>query len=284
MTIVIILAESVIKPMMNEFLQGQSITNKVIAIDKDQMSKNYKCDYCDKTSHSKSGLKNHITRMHKNQNQNNLCKKDQNISTAELLVSEDDESFICSTENDTTLEENSDEKKENRTYRKSCEFCDYEVIEKRKYKVVQQMLEHKNNCYTNKMSGKCNKCEISLKDSNTLKRHMRDVHKSTTDSTSPPPKKKKSSAKLDDTAKTMVENKTDTVEVVEDMDIEQTEEEIMAERSKNQDEKVLEKEKKNEEKELLYKKISEEKARKKKEEVENQNANKKLEKQKIKHK
>ena len=113
---------------------------------------------------------------------------------------------------------------------------------------------------------------------------MRDVHKSTTYSTSPPPKKKKSSAKLDDTAKTMVENKTDTVEVVEDMEIEQKEEEIMAERSKNQDEKVLEKEKKNEEKELLYKKISEEKARKKKEEVDNQIANKKLEKRKIKQK
>ena len=267
-----IFAENVIKPLMNEFLQGKVLKSIKESNEKDRedLSKAFKCQFCDKTSPSKSGLKCHVTKMHPNA----IKEVDQRESEDEVLIVEDD-SIICSTDNDLTLEEIVQENGKNKVYKKKCESCPYEVEAKRKYKVVQEMLEHKSKNHTNKSTGTCSKCKVFIKDSRNMKRHMRDVHGNTTYSTSPPPKKKKNSE--------TIEIKDNDIEF-EDMEIDTSEEEISTQRSRMQDEKVLDKEKRNEEKERLYRKSVEEKEIKKKEEAKTRAAKEKLEKKKSKQK
>ena len=267
-----IFAENVIKPLMNEFLQGEVLKSIKESNEKDRedLSKAFKCQFCDKTSPSKSGLKCHVTKMHPNA----IKEVDQRESEDEMLIVEDD-SIICSTDNDLTLEEIVQENGKHKVYKKKCESCRYEVEAKRKYKVVQDMLEHKSKNHTNKSTGTCSKCKVFIKDSRNMKRHMRDVHGNTTYSTSPPPKKKKNSESI--------EIKDNSIEF-EDMEIDTSEEEISTQRSRMQDEKVLDKEKRNEEEERLYRKSVEEKEIKKKEEAKTRAAKEKLEKKKSKQK
>ena len=52
-----ILAEKIVKPMINEFIQGEDEFNIE--------SKVYNCPHCEKTSHSEAGIKSHVTKMHK---------------------------------------------------------------------------------------------------------------------------------------------------------------------------------------------------------------------------
>ena len=61
-----ILAENVIKPLMNGFLMGQSVKDKSNASELNFEENSLKCQYCDKTLRSKAGLKGHITKMHQN--------------------------------------------------------------------------------------------------------------------------------------------------------------------------------------------------------------------------
>ena len=60
---VTILAEKIVKPLINSFLGVETKTNPT---KKKEMEKTnvYKCPQCDKTSYSYPGLKGHITKMH----------------------------------------------------------------------------------------------------------------------------------------------------------------------------------------------------------------------------
>ena len=67
---VMILAQSVIKPLIHRFLEGtenksteQKPVNSVLVRGKEV--KLVKCPFCDKTSYSAPGMKKHITKMHK---------------------------------------------------------------------------------------------------------------------------------------------------------------------------------------------------------------------------
>ena len=277
---VVILAENVIKPLMNEYLK-EDIQIK----DTDNLSEPYKCKYCDKTSYSKPGLKGHITRMHKNELK--AWKKMENVTNDEQISSEEsDDSIIYCSENDTTLEETGTpvEKERNKNYKKQCDMCDYVAKDTRKYKVVQQMLEHKN-CHLKDKSDRCTECNSITKNSGDMKRHMRDKHGSKSCSTSPPPKKKRS--REDDLGDANDKETNDIKDLsfgIEDMDIESAEEQNLAEISKMQDEKIRENEKKNEEKEKMYRQRVKEEERKRNEELRMENEKVKLEKKQIKQK
>ena len=273
---VVVLAENVIKPLMNEYL------NEDIQIKKtDNSSEVYKCPFCDKTSHSKPGLKGHITRMHKNIA---LGKTENEINDDKFSSEESDDSTIYCSENDITLEETSVEKDGNKNYRKKCDSCDYEVRATRKYKVVQQILEHKI-CHTKKSSDNCVECDFITKNTSDMKRHMRDRHGSKSCSTSPPAKKKRSKEKDDEK-----ENEKETNDIkdlsfrIEDMEIESYEEQNLDEISKLQDEKIREKEKNNDAKEKLYRQRVEEEERKKEEELKMNKEKLRVEKKQVKQK
>ena len=273
---VVVLAENVIKPLMNEYL------NEDIQIKKtDNSSEVYKCPFCDKTSHSKPGLKGHITRMHKNIA---LGKTENEINDDKFSSEESDDSTIYCSENDTTLEETSVEKDGNKNYKKKCDSCDYEVRATRKYKVVQQILEHKI-CHTKKSSDNCVECDFITKNTSDMKRHMRDKHGSKSCSTSPPAKKKRSKEEDDEK-----ENEKETNDIkdlsfrIEDMEIESYEEQNLDEISKLQDEKIREKEKNNDAKEKLYRQRVEEEERKKEEELKMNKEKLRVEKKQVKQK
>ena len=67
---VVILAEKVIKPLMNGFLSGEiEIPLLVNGKLSQRQSKFFKCSFCEKTCKTQKGLKNHTTRMHLNARQ-----------------------------------------------------------------------------------------------------------------------------------------------------------------------------------------------------------------------
>ena len=169
---IIIFAEKVIKPLMNEFLQAEVTKSEMESNenDKENLANDFECQYCDKTCHSKSGLKCHVTKMHPTKNKT----VDRRESYDEMLIVEN-ESIICSTDNDVTLEEIVQENGEDKIYRKKCESCAFEVVTQRKYKLVQQMLDHKSKNHKNQSLGTCSKCDVIIKDSRNMKRHMRDI-------------------------------------------------------------------------------------------------------------
>ena len=101
--------KNVVKPLMNEFLQGEK--------DDEELSKAFKCQFCDKSSPSRSGLKCHVTKMHPNKD----MAVDQKESEDEMLIVDDD-SIICSTDSDLTLEEIVQENGENKIYKKQAEL------------------------------------------------------------------------------------------------------------------------------------------------------------------
>ena len=266
-----ILAENVVKPMINDLLQGEN----ELGTD----SKLHKCPHCEKTSNSLGGIKSHITKMHKLQK----LRKDEDEKSIAIEAQKVVENIIDSiiqisdteeeTENtkDITLEEIADGDFEMK-YQKKCDSCDYEVKAERKYLIVRQMLNHKNHVHKNNSAkNKCDECDITFDGITNMKRHMRDVHNCSTFSTSPPPKKCRGSVK--------VVNETEE----EAMETESSEEEIIKSRSKRQDEKVEAKNRKNMEEDQFFQKKKEEMEKQKIIQSEAAKVEEKRQKQKIKN-
>ena len=112
-----------------------------------------------------------------------------------------------------------------------------------KYVALQLMLKHKEECH----SKKCSDCDFIARNKQETKRHMRDDHGVITGSTSPPLKRKRGLIEKEEIEEKMdVENEDDLEDLslkLEDLDIEFMdfeEEDILVERSDNNDEKVRE--------------------------------------------
>ena len=165
---VVYLAEEIIKPMMENFIEDKSVED----IEEAESSENediektlekYICELCDKNFKSNKGLKSHITRTHKAKESN-----------PEII----------------SIKDNKPEKK----YEEKCEICDHSETASRKYLALQKILNHKETTHKSNRSIKlinCSICDYDCKDNMTMKRHVRDVHEAGTFSTSPPPKKKR---------------------------------------------------------------------------------------------
>ena len=69
-----------------------------------------------------------------------------------------------------------------------CELRNFEAVAIRKYVSIQILSKHKEFCSQN---GKCSKCDFFVRDTLSMKRHMRDQHEIMSSSTSPPLKRKK---------------------------------------------------------------------------------------------
>ena len=274
----IILAEQVIKPLINKFLEGEETAGllKTNAI-KQSVSvrgkevKLIKCPHCDKTSYSLPGLKCHITKMHKTekladkvQNQeilqhNSDIYEEANKVVKHLLdnvidLTDGDEDSIETIE-EVTLVETCAEQEENikKKYQNECENCNYVAEESKRYIALQSLKRHRGSCCgskTIKYAKQCGKCDFKEKDYLLMRRHMRDVHDVITGSTSPPPKRKRRIS--NEPMETEVDNVKDISFRLEDMDIDSSESEIESETSKFMDNKITEKEESNEEKERLY--------------------------------
>ena len=96
---------------------------------------------------------------------------------------------------DVTLEESINGiYKSNKKYSDKCEFCDFKVEASKKYTSLQLMLKHKEICTFKGFKDTksyCPQCSLQMKDTNLMKRHMRDKHGHISISTSPPLKKKR---------------------------------------------------------------------------------------------
>ena len=287
---VVIVAEKIIKPLMNEFLSGKrAIPECIVNAELIPKVKMYKCSFCDKTCKTSGGLKGHITKMHLNSQQLNEQNVSQKISKKRKgeeeiteVVESIIESVINSSEDEGALDEDlANEKEEVETleekkYTKVCNSCDFQVEAIRNYISVQRILQHKELC---SRRIQCVQCDIKCKDQLEIKRHMRDVHSILTSSTSPPLKKKKIdkekvSAKSDISTNDFV----DLSESLEEMEIDEEKErceeieidkdmevDILAERSRIMDEKVIAKQKKYEEEMEKFLNEKEEKEQKEKE-------------------
>ena len=253
---VVILAEKVVKPLMNGFLSGDmEVAENVQNTIKPAPRKNFKCNFCEKMCKTPGGLKGHITKKHLNfkqsENQDqietkedeedgkNKRKKEEVNELVESLIS----SVIQINEEDekVTLEESVIEEK--KYYTKMCNVCDFEVESTKNYISVQKILKHRDSC---SLRVQCFQCDLRFKDQNKMKKHMRDVHGLSTNSMSPPIKKKKVDI-LDE----LTTNKDiiDLSESIEEMEIDsnEKEEDVLKERSRLMDEKVNEKQMKDDE-------------------------------------
>ena len=232
-------AEKVVKPLIKKFL----------GVDKEEETGNVdstnKCNYCEKTFKTESGLKCHVTKKHKEEsdslNTTNL-KTDSSI----MIIEDTDEENI----DETNLEEFLDIKEEKK-YTSKCKGCGHSFETSRKYELLQQIKKHNELCTMSSKSKQkkkqksCETCKFVANDEQNLKRHKRDKHDVNTASTSPPPKR------------TKVDNKHEQ----EDMDIDEESQEDMdvdnivndaAIRSKLMDQKIEAKARKVEEEERMY--------------------------------
>ena len=300
---VTILAEQIIKPLITGFLDGETTVmvkvkdlKKSVSI-KEKLANRYKCPHCDKRSHSKPGLKGHITKMHvvksKTTGKTDLGKssvehsgkemteeeQEQVISKEankvvdqilnDILCLDDEEDLIDVT--DVTLEEESiaKETEETKEYSEACDVCDEKISANKKYIVIRNMAKHKAECH-----GKsCCNCDFKAKTLQEMRRHTRDLHGETTSSTSPPTKRKRreNDDKEDAASEGMeVEDNNDVSALsnqLEEMDIDvsnnELEEETLNERSKRMDERIMKKEKQIAEEESKRLKNNQEKEDKK---------------------
>ena len=183
-------AEKVIKPLMNGFL---SSSVKAKLNDPKKQENPLVCPYCDKTLNTSSGLKGHITKMHRDLHRSmNKGKahqiKDDKLNDLECILLSDD----TDEDGDTALNEKTGGK--GKEYSDNCDVCDFQVKTNRKYELIQIVLKHKETCSFRKQrqrSKTCTDCNFEGKDELNMKRHKRDKHNILTESTSPPPKKKK---------------------------------------------------------------------------------------------
>ena len=255
---IVILAEQIIKPLMNGYLTGDieiSENTNNLSESGSKMMKKFKCSFCDKICKTAGGLKGHTTKMHLNEdlketeNENILENKRKEEEISEVI-----DSLVYSVVNtsieDITMEElvreNSHQKK-GKTYAKICNSCEFQVESNKNYISVQKILKHRDLCGQKR---KCLQCDEKLQNQQNMKRHMRDVHGLLSCSTSPPLKKKKvqsrNSLSLDLPSK---DDAAHFLDSSEDMEIDSCdkEEDILKERSRRMDIKVLAKQQRNDE-------------------------------------
>ena len=257
---IVLLAEKVVRPLMNGFLTGDLEIKACTDIDGPIFDKSstqqFRCSFCEKVCKTPKGLKGHITRMHLRE-ENEKTNKRKSMEDIGEVVEEILLEVVNGSENE------SNESIKEKKYTKKCDNCEIELQTHRKYLLLQKFSEHKDQCIS-KM--KCIKCNKRFKDEDYLKNHVCGNLKANSVSKSPPHKKKRNEAKEDEKGEVMEVNTS-----IEEMEIDGSEEddnvnleeaEVLALRSKQMDDKVLAKEKKNKEEELDYqnqKKMEEEK-------------------------
>ena len=240
---VAIIAQKIIRPLIKQSLDLQEnnlVTKKESVI---------KCGICHKTFNKKQGLKCHNTKMHGDQNKDQL----ENISNPTLHLSDEDD-----TDEDTSGEKVGFNPNEDKIYSSKCNQCDYEIKTKRKYELIQNGLKHKEVCKKNNNSckkshyrGNCNVCGFVANSEPNIKRHMRDKHDIMSVSTSPPLKKTKVVLEHHDEEKMDIDLK-EIVQIDEDQENMEIDD-IEKQRSKMMDKKVIAKAMKNEEEEEIFK-------------------------------
>ena len=141
---VTILAEKIVKPMIDGFVKEEYEGVK----QEDNL-----CSICEKAFKSSTGVKSHMTRMHKGKSGESLEKED---------------------------------KKE---YNELCDKCESKVKAEKKYLALQLLRKHKKDQHPKN----CSECDFKAQNLQELKRHERDVHGKSTISTSPPAKRKRNS-------------------------------------------------------------------------------------------
>ena len=181
---VTLMAEKVIKPLLKMILEERNFSRDTIRAEK--ALSNIKCKICEKTFKTRPGLKSHMTKKH---------REDQEIQSTADALKVDTEVMTeheCK-ENGNNSNERVN-KKENERFTFNCNKCESDFS--RKYELIQHSLKHKQKCSSiklqqNKISKHCTFCNFVANDANNLKRHKRDTHDVLSASTSPPPKKAK---------------------------------------------------------------------------------------------
>ena len=273
---VVLLAEKIVKPLMNGFLDGDlEIQDSGSPEREDSSNKKYKCNFCEKVCKTTRGLKGHITRMHFEDENNMNAKKpvankrksrDDNIEVVVDITkddkNEDDTEFP---KTDTQSNEHEHGEMEKKKYTKTCEKCEFEIEANKKYLLLRKISLHKDNCIS---SIKCLKCNKRFQNKDHLKFHVCDKHKSTSISKSPPSKKKRADDNnggesvnfnksveemdIDDFEKDKDNHKMEVDVPEENKHSLSNEKDILAARSKYMDDKIIAKEKKNMEEEMKY--------------------------------
>ena len=153
-----------------------------------------------------------------------------------------------------------------KNYSSKCNDCDDQFETKRKYKLIQHVLKHKdgcpkaksfksNNCKLDHERGSCEVCGFTAKSEQTIKRHLRDKHDVMSVSTSPPPKKSKvfvEDKSVENSEKMEIDTKENSIDEPVDEDEEMVVDSIEKQRSRRMDEKVLAKAKRIEEEEISF--------------------------------
>ena len=112
--------------------------------DVENKSEVHNCPYCDKTSHSRAGIKTHITKIHKLQNMSVAINEESIAEEAQKVVENILDSIIQLSDaededsKNISIEEISDGEK-GMKYQKKCDICEHEVKAEKKYLVVQQL-------------------------------------------------------------------------------------------------------------------------------------------------
>ena len=262
---VVLLAEKVVRPLMNGFLSGELTIkeNKDEEKPKNEGSsvKQFKCSFCEKICKTQRGLKGHTTKMHL-RDEAEIDEKQSNKRKCSDDVDQVVEDVLQNVVN-VTDDESKNNSTEEKIYTKSCEKCDIELQTNKKYTLLRSMSQHKDQCISNI---KCIRCNKRFKEADQLKKHKCEKQRLNSASKSPPQKKKRINEK-----ENIKEDLTDINNSMDEMDIDITNEDdnetigerdILATRSKLMDDKIIAKEEKNEQEEINYqnkKKTQEEK-------------------------
>ena len=123
---VTLMAEKVIKPLIKKFLGKEE--GEIVK----ELSNQNKCEFCEKTFKTVTGLRGHITKMH---------KLDAVTSKQTINFAEKDED----NEVETNLEE-ALEIKEEKKYTYKCKLCLTYLETLRKYELIQKILKHNETC------------------------------------------------------------------------------------------------------------------------------------------
>ena len=220
----VMLAKEVIEPLIDKFLNNDEEEDNNKGNEK---ADEIKCSLCDKTFKTKTALKGHLTRMHKQ-----------------------------------TDDKTQDDIRSVKSYQHKCDKCDFTTNANRRYLALQLVQKHKEDECINrtiKIRNKCDLCEFKANNPFLMKRHIRDKHDIKTQSTSPPCKKQKRQEKDVSVEPMDVDNNQEDIE-----DLDKTEKELLKKRSDYMDAKIKEKERLSDERETLFrnKKIAEENRKK----------------------